>query len=102
MSESRNLRNPTPADVDDWRAQFDELELRMDALRRAFLEGVRSFTMTDETVERIHARFDDLGEQVHAMHCTYPFGGWPGQEDCRFEPAVAYESEAHPPNGGEG
>jgi len=45
-------------------------------------------------VERIHARFDDLGEQVHAMHCTYPFGGWPGQEDCRFEPPVPYESEA--------
>ena len=101
MSESRNLRNPTPADVDDWRAQFDELELRMQALRRAFLEGVRSFTMSDETVERIHARFDDVGEQVHAMHCTYPFGGLPGQEDCRFEPAVAYESEARP-GGGEG
>ena len=35
-----------------------------------------------------------VGEQVHAMHCTYPFGGWPGQEDCRFEPPVPYESDA--------
>ena len=99
MSESRNLRNPAPADVEDWRAQFDELDLRMDALRRAFLAGVRSFTMTDEIVERIHARFDDLGEQVHAMHCTYPFGGWPGQEDCRFEPEVGYDSEARRASG---
>jgi hypothetical protein len=51
--------------------------------------------MTDEIVERIHARFDDVGEQLHEMHCTYPFGGWPGQEDCRFEPAVTYQSDAH-------
>src|SRR5674476_1615502 len=66
MSETRNLRNPGPGDVDAWRAEFDELELRMDALRQAFLDGVRSFTMTDETVERIHGRFDDLGEQLHS------------------------------------
>ena len=52
--------------------------------------------MTDEIVERIHARFDDLGEQVHAMHCTYPFGGWPGQEDCRFEPPVAVRQRGAP------
>ena len=88
MSETRNLRHPASGDVQQWRADFDELELRMDALRQAFTEGVRSFTMTDEIVERIHARFDDVGEQVHKMHCTYPFGGWPGQEDCRFEPPV--------------
>jgi hypothetical protein len=100
MSETRNLRHPASGDVQQWRADFDELELRMDALRQAFTEGVRSFAMTDEIVERIHARFDDVGEQVHAMHCTYPFGGWPGQEDCRFEPPVSYDSEAHkPPHG---
>ena len=64
---------------------------------QAFLDGVRSFTMTDEAVERIHARFDDLGEQLHKMHCTYPFGGWPGQEDCRFEPPVTYDSDARKP-----
>lgn len=97
MSETRNLRHPEPGDVESWRAAFDELDLRMDALRKAFLDGVRAFNMTDEIVERIHARFDDLGEQVHAMHCTYPFGGWPGQEDCRFEPPVTYESEAARP-----
>jgi hypothetical protein len=97
MSETRSLRNPSPGDVETWRAQFDELELRMDALRQAFLDGARSFTMTVETVERIHGRFDDLGEQLHKMHCTYPFGGWPGQEDCRFEPPVTYESDAHKP-----
>ena len=95
MSETRNLRHPEPGDVDTWRQQFDELDLRMDALRQAFLDGVRSFNMTDEIVERIHARFDDVGEQLHEMHCTYPFGGWPGQEDCRFEPAVPYDSDAH-------
>jgi hypothetical protein len=97
MSETRNLRNPGAGDVDAWRAEFDELELRTDALRQAFLDGVRSFTMTDEAVERIHARFDDLGEQLHKMHCTYPFGGWPGQEDCRFEPPVTYDSDARKP-----
>ena len=53
--------------------------------------------MTVETVERIHGRFDDLGEQLHKMHCTYPFGGWPGQEDCRFEPPVTYDSDARTP-----
>jgi len=84
MSETRHLRHPEPDDVVTWQGDFDELELRMDALRQAFLDGVRSFTMTDEVVERIHARFDDVGEQLHRMHCTYPFGGWPGQEDCRF------------------
>jgi hypothetical protein len=31
------------------------------------------------------------------MHCTYPFGGWPGQEDCRFEPPVTYDSDARKP-----
>jgi hypothetical protein len=97
MSETRNLRNPGPGDVDAWRGEFDELELRMDALRQAFLDGARSFTMSDETVERIHERFDDLGEQLHKMHCTYPFGGWPGQEACRFEPQVTYESDANKP-----
>jgi hypothetical protein len=100
MSETRDLRNPAPGDVDAWRAEFDELELRMDALRQAFLDAVRSFTMTAETVERIHARFDDMGEQLHKMHCTYPFGGWPGQEDCRFEPPPAYDSDAHTPADG--
>ena len=94
MSETRKLRNPEPGDFDAWRAAFDELELRMDALRQAFLDGVRSFNMGDEIVERIHARFDDLGEQLHAMHCTYPFGGWPGREDCRFEPPLTYDSAA--------
>jgi hypothetical protein len=97
MSETRNLRHPEPGDAQAWRAAFDELELRMDSLRQAFLDGVRSFNMTDEIVERIHARFDDLGEQIHAMHCTYPFGGWPGQEACRFEPPVTYESDAVTP-----
>ena len=97
MSETRNLMNPGPGDVDAWRTEFDELELRMDALRQAFLDGVRAFTMTDEIVERIHARFDDMGEQLHKMHCTYPFGGWPGQEDCRFEPPLTYDSDARKP-----
>jgi hypothetical protein len=97
MSETRNLRNPGPGDVDAWRTEFDELELRMDGLRQAFLDGARSFTMSDEIVERIHERFDDLGEQLHKMHCTYPFGGWPGREACRFEPQVTYESDAHKP-----
>jgi hypothetical protein len=96
MSETRNLRHPASGDVQQWRADFDELELRMDALRQAFTEGVRSFTMTDEIVERIHARFDDVGEQVHRMRCEYPFGGWPGQEACRFEPPVTYDSDARP------
>ena len=100
MSETRNLRTPGPGDVDLWRTEFDELELRMDGLRQAFLDGVRSFTLNDEAVERIHARFDDLGEQLHKMHCTYPFGGWPGQEDCRFEPPVPYESDASTPADG--
>ena len=89
MSETRKLRNPEPGDVRRPGATaFDELELRMDALRQAFLDGVRSFNMGDEIVERIHARFDDLGVQLHEMHCTYPFGGWPGREDCRFEPPL--------------
>jgi hypothetical protein len=95
MSETRNLRHAEPGDVDAWTAAFDELELRMDGLRQAFLDGVRAFNMSDEIVERIHARFDDVGEQLHAMHCTYPFGGWPGQEDCRFEPRVTYDSDTH-------
>jgi hypothetical protein len=96
MSETSIPRHPGTGDVQQWRADFDELELRMDALRQAFTEGVRSFAMTDEIVERIHARFDDVGEQVHRMHCTYPFGGSPGQEACRFEPPVTYESDARP------
>lgn len=99
MSETRKPSHPATGDVQRWRADFDELELRMDALRQAFTDGVRSFEMTDETVERIHARFDDVGEQMHEMHCTYPFGGWPGQEECRFEPRVAYESDAQPDQG---
>jgi hypothetical protein len=94
MSETHKPVRPAHGDARRWQTEFDELELRMDALRQAFTEAIRSFEMTEETVERIHARFDDLGEQVHAMHCTYPFGGWPGQEDCRFEPPVPYESEA--------
>ncbi len=94
MSESRNLRHAEPGDAEAWRAEFDELELRMDALRQTFQEGVRSFSMSQATVERIHARFDDVGEQVRKMHCTYPFGGWPGQEECRFESPPAYESDA--------
>ena len=94
MSETRDLRHPASGEVLQWRAEFDELELRMDALRQAFTEGARAFAMTDEIVERIHARFDDLGEQIHKMHCTYPFGGWPGQEDCRFEPRAPYETDA--------
>jgi len=94
MSESRNLRHAEPGEAGQWRADFDELELRMDALRQAFNDGMRSFSMTDEVVERIHARFDDVGRQLHKMHCTYPFGGWPGQEECRFEPPVTYETDA--------
>jgi hypothetical protein len=77
MSETRDLRSPAPADGEDWRLQFDELELRVEGLRRAFLEGVRSFT-----------------------DCTYPFGGRPGQDDCRFEPKVAYDSDAQDPAAG--
>ncbi len=94
MSESRNLRHAEPGEVEEWRAEFDELELRMDGLRQVFYEGVHSFSMSQSLVERIHARFDDVGEQLHRMHCTYPFGGWPGQEECRFEPAPGYESDA--------
>ncbi len=94
MSETRDLRQPPPGEVQQWRADFEELELRMDALRQAFVEGVRSFTMTEEIVARIHARFGDVDEQVREMRCRYPFGGWPGREDCRFEPPVTYESEA--------
>jgi hypothetical protein len=94
MSKTHEPGRRASGEVRRWQEEFDELELRMDALRQAFIEGIRSYEMTEEVVERIHARFDDLGEQVHAMHCTYPFGGWPGQEDCRFEPAVPYESEA--------
>ena len=94
MSESLNLRHSGAGDAQSWQAAFDELEMRMDALRQAFLDGVRSFSMTDEAVERIHERFDDLGVQVHRMHCTYPFGGWPGREECRFEPPTPYESDA--------
>jgi hypothetical protein len=94
MTEIRKPVRPGAADARRWQEEFEELELRMDALRQAFTEAIRSFEMAEETVERIHARFDDLGEQVHAMHCTYPFGGWPGQEDCRFEPRIPYETEA--------
>ena len=94
MSETRRTSHTAPGDTRRWQADFEELELRMDALRQAFTDGVRSFEMTEETVERIHARFDDVGEQLHAMHCTFPFGGLPGQEACRFEPRVAYESDA--------
>jgi hypothetical protein len=99
MSESRFLRNPEPVDREQWRAQFDELVLRMEALRQAVLDGAREFNVTEETVGRIHARFDDVGEQWQRMHCTYPFGGWPGQEDCRLEPPITYESDAHRPSG---
>ena len=99
MSETRNPQHAGQGEVQEWRLAFDELELRMDALRQAFTDGVRSFNLDAETVERIHDRFDDLGEQLHKMHCTYPFGGWPGQEDCRFEPPVHYESEAKGPGG---
>jgi hypothetical protein len=94
MSESRNLRHAGQSEVERWQTEFDELELRMDALRQAFTEGVRSFALTDAAVERIHARFGDLGTQVDAMRCTYPFGGSPGQEECRFEPPVTYDSDA--------
>ena len=94
MSETHRPSRPTAGEARQWQAEFEELELRMDALRTAFTEGIRSYDMTEEIVERIHARFDDVGEQVHAMHCTYPFGGWPGQEDCRFEPPAPYDSEA--------
>lgn len=92
MSETRKPGHPSSGDVRRWQTEFDELELRMDALRQAFTEAMRSYEMTKEAVERIHARFDDVGEQVHAMHCTYPFGGWPGQEVFRFEPPVASDS----------
>jgi len=85
MSESRNLHHPGQGDREAWHLAFDELELRMDALRQAYVDGVRSFALSDEIVDRIHARFDDLGEQVHKMHCTYPFGGRPGRGDCSFE-----------------
>ncbi len=96
MSETRNLRHAEQGDVERWRAEFEELELRMDALRQAFVDGVRSFAMSEEVVERIHARFDDLGRQVHRMHCEYPFGGWPGREECRFDPPVTYKTETAP------
>ena len=55
--------------------------------------------MTDEIVERIPARSDDPGEQVHAMHRTCPFGGRPGQEGCRLETPVTCESDAGKPDG---
>lgn len=89
MSETRKPGHPTSGEVRRWQSDFDELELRMNALRQAFTEAMRSYEMTEEIVERIHSRFDDVGEQVHAMHCTYPFGGWPGQEECHFEPSPA-------------
>lgn len=95
MGEMHTPGRPASGDVRRWQADFEELELRMDALRQAFTEGIRSYEMTEEIVERIHSRFDDVGEQVHAMHCTYPFGGWPGQQVCRFEPP-AQKNEAGP------
>ncbi len=94
MSETRETGHATSGEVRRWQADFEELELRMDGLRQAFTEAMRSYEMTEEIVERIHARFDDVGEQVHAMHCTYPFGGWPGQEACRFEPPITADSES--------
>ena len=72
MSETRKTGHASSGEVRRWQADFDELELRMDSLRQAFTEAMRSYEMTEEIVERIHARFDDVGEQVHAMHCTYP------------------------------
>ncbi len=99
MSESGKAGHNPNAGPREWRADYDELELRMDALREAYTEAIRSFNVDDALVERIHARFDDLGEQIHRMHCSYPWGGWPGQEACRFEPAVPYESAAKPAQG---
>jgi hypothetical protein len=97
MSATRIPSHLAGDDVVRWGTDFDELELRMDALRQAFTGGVRPFAMTDEIAERVHAWFDDPGEQLHQMHCQYPFGGRLGREECRFEPPVPYESDAGRP-----
>lgn len=94
MSESRILRNPVPVDPDDWRSAFDDLDLRIESLRESVLDAARAFNLDQELVERIHSRFAAVGEQWQTMLCMYPFAGWPGKEECRVEPEVAYESEA--------
>ena len=72
---------------------LEQIDLVKDIAQKYPADFEMAYSAAD--VERIHARFDDVGEQLHEMHCTYPFGGWPGQEDCRFEPAVTYDSDAH-------
>jgi len=99
MSESRMLRNPEPGERERWRAEFEELEIRVEALRQAVMEGARAFNLDNDVVERMHSRFTEVGDQWQQMRCLYPFGGWPGQEECRVEPHVAYESEAEPQGG---
>ena len=94
MSETRYLSHPGPVGPEAWRAQFRELETRMQALRGAVQEGERSFNLTGEHVERIHRRFGELGEQWDMLRCAYPFAGVPGQDACTVEAEIAYESEA--------
>ena len=100
MSETRNLRHPEPGDVEAWRAAFDELDLRMDALRQAFLDGVRSFNMTDEIVESASTRASTTSAS-RSTPCTARIrsADGPGQEDCRFEPPVALRERRGPPAG---
>lgn len=100
MSETRNPRYAGVEGPEPWQREFDELELRMTALREAYLAAVQSFALGDEQVERLHARFEDLRDQVERLRCMYPFAGVPGREACRTEPAVPYESDAG--GGGEG
>ncbi len=95
MSETRDPRYPRPMGPEQWREAFRELEFRVEALRAAVVEAEGSFNVTSEQADRVHARFTEVGDQWEAMRCSYPFGGWPGEEACRVEPAVPYESAAH-------
>jgi hypothetical protein len=97
VSETRDPRFPQPMGPEQWRATFRELELRIEALRNAVVEAEGSFNMTSEQADRIHARFTEVGEQWEAMRCSYPFGGWPGEDACRVESTVPYESAAYAP-----
>jgi hypothetical protein len=94
MSETRNLQHPGPSEPERWREQFRDLEMRMEALREAVQEAAHSFTLGREEVDRIHHRFVEVGEQWEQLRCVYPFDGVPGQDACRVEPEVSYESEA--------
>jgi len=66
----------------------------MEELREAVQEAAHSFTLGREEVDRIHRRFVEVGEQWERLRCVYPFDGLPGQDACRVEPEVSYESEA--------